>query len=245
MALSHAVPVDQFIKEIYYNLARRTTGPFVEGGTFANPSVKPIPFDLDRAAKMLEVAGWKDTNQDGTLDKVIDGRRVEFKFDLMIFSEAPSYQTMSQIIQENFKKLGIEVQITPTKWALMLQQLRKKEFDATILGWVADWKSDPFQIWHGSQADVVDSSNAIAYQNPEVDKLIEKLRVTMDESQQIEIYHQIHQLLYDDQPYTFLFAEKATALMNSRIQGWKEYPMLRPHTDNREWSASEPRILGP
>ena len=244
MALSHAVPVDQFIKNVYYGLAQRQTGPFVEGGAFANPNITPIPFDLDKAAKLLEEAGWKDTNSDGTLDKVIDGRKVEFKFDIIIFSEAPSYTTMAQIIQENLRKLGIQMTVTPTKWALMLQQLRKKEFDATILGWQADWKSDPFQIWHSSQADVVDSSNSISYRNPEVDKLIDELRITTDEARQTEIYHQIHQLIFDDQPYTFLFSEKATGLMHSRIDGWKEYPMLRPHLDSREWSASEARILG-
>ncbi len=243
-ALSHAVPVQAFIDDIYIGLATRVDGPFVPNSPFSSPDVKPIPFDLDKARALLEEAGWIDTNENGTRDKTIDGKLVEFKFDLMIYSDSPQFKTMAEIIQENFRKIGVEVQITPSKWALMLQKLRKKEFDATILGWVADWKSDPYQIWHGSQADEPESSNAIGYVNPEVDKLIDQLRVTVNEKDQIPLYHGIHKLIHDDQPYTFLFAEMSTAALNGRIEGWASYPKLRPHIDTREWRSTSPRVLG-
>lgn len=244
MALSYAVPVDRIINDILHGLAVRVTGPFVPGGTFSNNSLPPIPFDLAKARQMLDEAGWKDTNSNGIRDKVIDGTLIEFRFDLMIYSEAPAYQSIAEIIKAEFRKIGVEVNITPAAWALMLQKMRKKDFDAVILGWVADWKSDPFQIWHGSQADLPDSSNSGSYRNPEVDRLIEKLRVTVDEQAQIPIYHEIHRLIYEDQPYTFLFAEKATAGLNARIQNVQFYPMLRPHVDLREWYSSTPRKLG-
>ncbi len=244
-ALSHAVPVQAFIDDVFYGLARRVNGPFVPDGPFSSPNVKEIPFDLDKAKALLAEAGWEDSNESGTVDKMIDGKLVEFKFDLMIFSDAPSFKTMAEIVQENFRKIGVEVTITPTKWALMLQNLRKKDFDATILGWSADWKGDPYQIWHGSQADEPESSNSIGYKNPEVDALIDKLRVTVNEEDQIEIYHQIHEKIFADQPYTFLFAEKTTAGLDARIENWKSYPMLRPHRDTREWHSTSARVLGP
>ncbi len=243
-ALGYAVPVQSFIDDIYYGLAQRVNGPFVPNGPFTNPNVKPIPFNLEKARQLLDEAGWIDTNQNGIRDKVVDGKLVEFKFDLMIYSDAPQYKTMAEIIQENFRKIGVEVQISPTKWALMLQKLRKKEFDATILGWVADWQSDPFQIWHGSQADLPESSNAIGYQNKKVDELIDKLRVTIKEEDQIPIYHEIHRLIFEDQPYAFLFSEMSTGALDARIDNWKSYPMLRPHLDTREWRSSRPRVLG-
>jgi ABC-type transport system substrate-binding protein len=126
----------------------------------------------------------------------------------------------------------------------MLQNLRKKEFDATILGWALNWKSDPFQIFHGSQADLPESSNSIGYQNAEVDKLIEELRVTLDEDKQTEIFHKIHKLIYDDQPYTFLFMDKATAGHDARIENISFYK-IRPGVDLREWTSSRPRSLAP
>ena len=134
--------------------------------------------------------------------------------------------------------------ISPAKWALMLQKLRKWDFDAAMLGWGASWsKGDLFQLWHGSQADVKDSSNHVGYRNDEVDKLIEELRVTMDEKKQNELFHKIHRLIYEDQPYTFLFSEKQTAGLDGRLENVKFY-RVRPCRDTREWYSKRPRMLG-
>jgi ABC-type transport system substrate-binding protein len=84
----------------------------------------------------------------------------------------------------------------------------------------------------------------VAYRNPEVDKLIEQLRVTMDEEKQHELYKQIHRRIYEDQPYTFLFTDRATGGYDARLQNIKFYK-IRPCYDSREWYASRPRALGP
>jgi ABC-type transport system substrate-binding protein len=241
-AISHAVPINDIIEKIYFDLASPITGPFLPGSTANDDSIKPVPYDLEKARKLLDEAGWKDTDQNGVRDNVVAGKKVEAVFDLMIYAESPQYRQIAEIIRENCRKIGIEVQITPAQWALMLQKLRKKEFDATILGWALNWKGDPFQLWHGSQADLPESSNSIAYKNPEVDKLIEQLRVTMDEDQQTELFHKIHRLIYDDQPYTFLFMDQATVGYDARLENVHFYK-IRPCYDSREWHSSEPRLL--
>jgi ABC-type transport system substrate-binding protein len=240
MAIGHAIPVDEIIEKVYYNLATRLTGPFLPSSTANDSSLPPIPFDLDKARALLDEAGWKDANGDGIRESTIAGKEVDAKFELMIYSNSPQYQQIGELIKENCRRLGVEVTVTPTEWALMLQRLRKKEFDATILGWALDWKMDPFQIFHGSQADLPESSNAGGYSNPEVDKLIEQLRVTMDEKKQIDIFHQLHRLIYDDQPYTFLFVDKATAGRSSRLENMNLYK-IRPCYDSREWTAKTAR----
>ncbi len=241
-AISHAVPVEEIIDKIYFGLASRLTGPFLPGSSASDDTLPPIPYDLDKARQLLDDAGWKDSNGNGTRDKVVAGKKVEAVFDLMIYADSPQYRQIAEIIRENCRKIGIDAKITPTKWALMLQKLRKKEFDATILGWALSWKSDPFQIWHGSQADAPESSNSIGYSNPEVDRLIEELRVTMDENKQSELYKQIHRIIYDEQPYTFLFRDKATSGHHARLQNINFYK-IRPAIDTREWYATEPRLL--
>ena len=174
---------------------------------------------------------------------MVKGQKVDARFDLIIYADAPSYTSIATIIKENCRKIGVDVKISATNWALMLRKLNEKEFDACILGWAMSWKDDPYQIWHGSQADINESSNHVAYQNPEVDKLIEQLRVTMDADKQAEIYHKIHRLIYDDQPYTFLFIDKATAGYDARLDNVKNYP-IRPCIDTREWYSTKPRELG-
>jgi peptide/nickel transport system substrate-binding protein len=243
LALAHATPLQQIIDEVFHGLAIPVSGPFLPGSSAADDSIQPIPFDLDTARKLLDQAGWRDTDGDGVRDKVIDGVRVPAAFDLMIFSESRSFRAIAEMIQEEFRKIGVRMQITPAEWALMLDRLNSKEFDAAMLGWATGWsKTDPFQLWHGSLADVPSSSNHVGYRNPEVDRLIEQLRITMDEDQQQKLYHQIHRLIYEDQPYTFLFSEKATAGHDTRLQNIEFY-RLRPCFDSREWYSSSPRAV--
>lgn len=244
MALSHAVPVQKIIDEVFKGLAVPATGPFMPGSSASDASVKAIPFDLDKARALLDGAGWKDSDGDGVRDKMIDGRKVPARFDLLIYSQAPSYQTIAEIFKEQARKIGVEVQISPAEWALMLQKVRKRDFDASMLGWALPWRQDPFQVWHSSQADVPDSSNHVAYRNPEVDKLIDQLRVTLDEKKQSELYHEIHRKIVEDQPYTFLFVDKQTGACDARLQNVNFYK-VRPCYDSREWTATAPRSQGP
>jgi len=239
-ALSHAVPVQNIIDVVFKGLARRSTGPFQLGSTAYDATIPAVPYDLERSAQLLAEAGWDDSDGSGIRSKTVDGQKIMARFDLMIYADAPSFLTIAEIIKENCRKIGVDVQISTSKWGLLLQKLRKKEFDACMLGWSMDWKSDPFQLWHSSQADVPDSSNSIGYANPEADKLIDELRVTLDPGRQIELYHRLHRVIYDDQPYTFLFSEKFTAFRDARLQNIKFYK-IRPGFDVREWSAKTAR----
>jgi ABC-type transport system substrate-binding protein len=167
---------------------------------------------------------------------MINGKLFELKFDFMIYADAPMYKTIAEILKEEYRQIGVDVQISPAKWALMLEKLHKKEFDACMLGWAMSWKQDLYQIWHSSQAEVPESSNAIGYKSPELDKLIEEMRVTFDPELQKTLYHRMHKILYEDQPYAFLFVDKATSGHLSRINNVKFF-RIRPCLDEAEWFA--------
>jgi len=242
-ALAHAAPVETMVKEVFKGLAVPLHGPFLPDSPASDPSVKPFEYDLEKSKALLEEAGWTDSDQDGIRDKRVDGVLVKAEYDLMIYSEAPAYQAIAQMIQEDCRQLGVKVQVSPTAWALMLQKLRKKDFDAAMLGWALDWKMDPYQLFHGSQAEVQESSNAGGYQSEAVDALIEELRITMEPEKQIELFHQIHRQIYEDQPYTFLFVDKQTVGQNARIENVNFY-QIRPCYDAREWTSKTPRLVG-
>ncbi len=242
-AMGHAIPIDEIIQTIYHGLAKRITGPFLPGSPGDDPSLKPLAYDLDKARSLLDEAGWKLPEGESIRSKMINGAPVNAAFDLMIYSDSPSYESIATILKDNCRKIGVRVQISPAKWSLMLDKLNKKEFDACILGWAMGWKDDPYQIWHSSQAEIPNSSNAIGYQNPEADKIIEELRVTMDPDRQTELYRKFDRLIYEDQPYTFLFMDKATTGYDSRLKN-VEFFKLRPCIDVREWFSTKPRILG-
>jgi ABC-type transport system substrate-binding protein len=242
LALSHAVPVQEIIEHIFMGLARPISGPFLPGSAACDPALPPIAYDLAEARRLLDEAGWA-AGPDGVRRKQVRGNDVRATFELLTRAEAPSFQAVAETIKDNCRKIGVEVNIAPVQWALMLTKLDKKDFDAAMLGWAMSWKDDPYQTFHGSQAEVPDSSNSGGYSNPRLDRLIDELRVALDPAKQVELYHRIHRVIYEDQPYTFLFADQETAAYDARLENLKVY-LIRPCFDSSEWYSRRPRILG-
>ena len=242
LALSHAVPVQEIIEHIFMGLARPISGPFLPGSAACDPALPPIAYDLAEARRLLDEAGWA-AGPDGVRRKQVRGNDVRATFELLTRAEAPSFQAVAETIKDNCRKIGVEVNIAPVQWALMLTKLDKKDFDAAMLGWAMSWKDDPYQTFHGSQAEVPDSSNSGGYSNPRLDRLIDELRVALDPAKQVELYHRIHRVIYEDQPYTFLFADQETAAYDARLENLKVY-LIRPCFDSTERYSRRPRILG-
>jgi len=89
-------------------------------------------------------------------------------------------------------------------------------FDALVLGWSMGIDPDLYQIWHSSQAGNY-QLNFVNYQNPEADDLIVRIRQEYNEQKQIELCQRLHEIIFDDQPYTFLYVAKWTALLDKKI----------------------------
>jgi peptide/nickel transport system substrate-binding protein len=91
---------------------------------------------------------------------------------------------------------------------------------------------DVRQLFHSSQiADGAD--NFVSYNNPEVDKLIDQARRTVDDDKRMPIWQEVHRILYDEQPYTFLYTRRSTALADKRL---KNIQVLKIGlSDESEW----------
>jgi peptide/nickel transport system substrate-binding protein len=106
-------------------------------------------------------------------------------------------------------------------WPVLVQKLNTSDFEAVTLGWSSVPESDPYQVFHSN--NIKDQGdNRTAYSNPELDKVIDKGRTTMDKEARMKYWHQVHQILHDDQPYTFMFNRKALRLFNERVHNVKE-----------------------
>ena len=110
----------------------------------------------------------------------------------------------------------------------------EKQFDAYTGGWGMNWESDPYQIWHSSQADVPKGSNRVGFRDPEVDHLIEELRATFDRSERIDRYRTIHRRIYDAQPYTFFRVPHTIFCWWDEVRGVR-FPRVAPQTDSGPW----------
>jgi peptide/nickel transport system substrate-binding protein len=219
-ALAYAIDRQSIIDGVLLGLGRPCTGPFSYVSWAYNPNVKPYPYDPERAQRMLAEAGWKDRNADGVLAK--DGR--PFRFTILTNQGNGERIHAAEIIQQNLKKVGIDVSIRVMEWQAFLEQIDKHTFDAIILGWSMGRDPDIYDIWHSSKTKKGEY-NFIDYKNPEVDRLLVEGRRTFDMKQRQRIYYRIHAILAYEQPYAFLYVPDALPIVHKRFKGIKVAPL--------------------
>jgi len=192
--------------------AQIPTGPFYIFGPQSNKDIKPWPYDPDRAADLLDEAGWVDTNGDGIRDK--DG--VNFSFKYMIVAGTPLHQKVVKLVKDSAARVGIEVVPDPFEWSIFSQRVQDGKFDAVNMAWGGSVESDPYQIWHSSQIDK--GSNYVGFNVPEADRLIEKARMTLDKDKRNALYHKFHSIIHDEQPYTFVYTRPEQGFLEKRFE---------------------------
>lgn len=230
LAMSLLLDLDDFLKKKLYGQGVLVSGSAYYFSPAYDQAVKPIGYDPDTARDLLEEAGWADTDGDGILDK--DGQK--FEFTLLTATGRKTTEILAGILQENCKSVGIQVDVKQLEWASFLENVMNRNFDAVTLGWMSPLESDPFQIWHSSQADEPRSSNHVAFVDQQADELIDQVRVTLDKDKRSAIFHSFHRILDREQPYTFLYTGKDHGAYHNRFRGVKWY-RIRPGFDLTEW----------
>lgn len=229
-ALGMAIDVDRIIEYVLYDQGERITGPFVKQTDFYNQNVQPVPYDPAGALKILESVGWK-RNEAGWLEK--DGKR--FQFTLITNNGNPLREEILAIAQNAWKKIGIDVRTDRVEWSVFIQErVNKLDFDALILGWSMGIDPDLYQIWHSSQTNP-HQLNFVGFKNSEADDLIVKIRQEYDHRKMVQYCHRLHEIIAEEQPYTFLNVGKWTAILDKRIvikktdeDGTVRYEKIRP-----------------
>ena len=211
-ALGMAVNVDEIIKYLLYGEGKQVTGPFPQNTEWYNPDVKPLPYDPEGARRLLAEAGWKP-NREGWLEK--DGKLLEF--NLITNSGNPIRKNIMTIVQNAWLKIGVKCHTQYFEWAVFLKDfINTGSFDATVLGWSMGIDPDIYQIFHSSQAGP-QQLNFVGYNNPKADELILRIRREYDRERQRELTHELHRVIAEDQPYTFLFVGLATRVLDKKI----------------------------
>jgi peptide/nickel transport system substrate-binding protein len=109
-------PDDVPIRDLPITESQMTNGEYPE----------PLPFDPDRARRLLAEAGWTDSDRDGWLDK--DGR--PFRFDVLPLNNLD----VLVLVQDQYRRLGIQMEITPIAREAADRRYAAGEFDAAFRG---------------------------------------------------------------------------------------------------------------
>lgn len=211
---------------LFYGMGRVVTGIEFPDNPEYDSSIQPWPFDPQRARQLLDEAGWVDSDGDGIRDK--DG--VAFKVEWIFPSGQPQFERLATVFKEQLDKAGVSFTLRPLEWASYLESVYKRNFDVCAMSWVSEVESDPYQIWHSSQAEK--GSNYVGFINAEADTLMEDARLEFDRDKRVALYHRLHGILHDEQPYTFLYNSERKVAVAKRFRDVIPYAQ---GFDARDW----------
>ena len=252
-ALGMAIDVDEIIRYVLYGQGVRTTGPFPQQTEYHDPRVTPLPYDPEGAARLLEEAGWR-RNAAGVLEK--DG--TPLAFTLITNSGNEERNAIMVIAQNAWRRLGVRVEPLGLEWAVFIKEkVNKLDFDAVVLGWAMGLDADIYQIFHSSQTGPF-QLNFVGYSNPRADELMVRIRQEYDPARQTAMARELHRLIAEGHPYTFLYVRKSLALLDGKIvrmvRGPDGQPRYLPFMPNKlgrinfhfqEWLKTPVPVLPP
>ena len=230
-ALTFSIDRDEIIKQFLNNHGEAADGPVSSIFKDAfNYDLHPLIYSPDSSKKLLTKAGWKDTDRNGTLKK--NGE--EFSFTLCIPGGNPRRDFTATLIQNNLQAIGIKVKIEKLEPEVFFQKMFNRELDAWVAGWTVSIPLDLKSFWYSKLLDA--PLNVASYQNKTMDELLEKIEVSQNGDEKNVLYKKLQEVIYKDNPVTFLFWDDKLIAYNTRIQNLNASPLGVFH-NCRNWST--------
>lgn len=216
-AVALLTPVDRINMVSNKGKNKRMVGPVSPLKKEYNDDLELLPYDVEGAKQLLDEAGWTDTDGDNIRDKVVDGEKLSFEFDLHYMTTSVGWRDDAQMIAEALYEAGIKCNIVPLDFAVHYDRARNHKFDAMLAAWASSSMPEDFtQIWHSSSW-ASKGSNFTGFGDAESDALIDSLKYELDPDKRTPMVRKLQEIIYEEQPYVFLFASTRRNVIHKRF----------------------------
>jgi len=216
-AMAMSVDKDGFTTTLLQGNGTPAIGPFPANLSFGGDKVKASKYDLEGAKKVLEAAGWVDTDGDGIREK--DGQKLSIKW--LTYTSRQELPLLAESVQASYKLAGIDVQVNATD--SYKDFLKAGDYDVFANAFVAAPTGDPQYYF---TTHVVDGSdyNRGHYHSDKVEQLVAQLRTEFDKDKRNDLAVQIAQQVVDDNAYIYASYLKMSFVMKKGVTGFTAHP---------------------
>jgi len=192
-------------------------GPFPDNFKFGGSAVKDTAYDIEGAKKILESAGWIDTDGDDIREK--NGQKLSINW--LTYTSRQELPLLAESVQASYKKAGIDVKVNATDSYKDFLKAGKYDVFANAFVTAPTGDSQYYFTTH-----VIDGSdyNRGYYHNDKVEKLLEQLRNEFDSKKRGDISVQIAQQILDDNAYIYASHLKMSFVMKKGVTGFTAHP---------------------
>lgn len=238
-AASHCLDRERICRDNYFTLAQPGWGPISPANkVFYDPTLPKYEFDLEKAKRLLDELGARDSNGNGFRE----WRGKEIRFNFLIYSGADIPKQVASIFTEDLQKAGINATYSQVEFNNLVMRLDQPpfEWDAAFIGFTANpephtsanlWRSSaPLHMWRPKQP-----KPATDWER-EIDETILKGSQELDLEERKKHYSRFQHIVGEQQPLIYtVIPEQVTAIRNrfgnykpcsSRISTWNMYEIF-------------------
>lgn len=186
-----------------------------------DPNIPAVKQDIPKAEHLLDEAGWR-MGPDGIR---INAKGEPLSFDLMTTAGNRSRELVEQIIQWQWKQVGINARIRnqPAR-VLFGDTLQKRKFQGlAMFAWLSAPENVPRSILHSSEipsaANGYSGENFVGFRSPEVDKLLDRIETTVDRDQRKALWFRLQEIYADQLPAIPLFFRADAYILPKWLKG--------------------------
>jgi peptide/nickel transport system substrate-binding protein len=214
-ALSYAIDREQILQAVYFGNGRvvDTQIPETIGWAYDKDLHPYLKQNKEKAKAELAAAGKPNG----------------FKFTLQVPSNSPQAQQLAELIKDQVKQVGIEIEIQQIEFATIIANANRGEFQAFALSFTGGLDPDDYLY---SLYYTKAGQNLNRYSNPALDKLLDEGRNTLDTAKRAEAYKQVVKILADDQPIITYYSGPQLRTVRKSVQDY-------PTTYNGYWGARD------
>ena len=187
------------------------SGPVSRGNALWDYEVERTPFDIGRAAQLLESQGWTETDAQGY--RVRNGQRLAFT--LLVPSSSGMRRQAAIIMESQLRAVGIEMLIEELEFNAWRERSARGRFDATL----GNWGQDPNPaVAIGGSWGSGGQGNWGSYSNAAFDSMLAAASRAPNPAEARTSWLAALRLLQQDPPAVWLFAPSQAAGVHSRLQ---------------------------
>lgn len=189
-AFAHAMNIKKVIEKVLRNDYFRLESGYVGYGPYSNTNIRARRFDIKKVEKYMTDAGWKRGN-DGIWEK--QGQR----FSVEVSYSHEEHTPRLVVLKEDAKKAGIELKLSKLDSSAAYKKVMEKKHDAAWMGWSTSLRPRFWEHYHSINAHKAQTNNINNTDDPELDKMIDAYRNSLDEQERIELALKLQEKVHE------------------------------------------------
>jgi peptide/nickel transport system substrate-binding protein len=216
-AIAMALDTNRFSTDFLLGLGKPARSPVPPGMWAYDSSLQPIPYDTAQAKQLLADAGVSNLKV-----RLSTNAGNHFREDWVTFT------------QQSLADIGVTVQPDVKEWTQVVKEGTDGTFEM-ICPTFAGVLVDPDELYLPFYS--TSPRNVIGYSNPEMDKLLDQGRQTVDIDKRKQIYSQVQQILNQEVPVFYAWDRPFVSVTSSKYSGYKN-TILSFFNELEDWSQA-------